>query len=89
MDEDEKVAALEWALRHEAAGEYEQPDVVAFRALVDAVRLIRAHEWSGQSWCRHCSGHDSCIECRVFVEGAHNSKCEVGSWVRAAAKAGI
>ena len=91
MNEDEKVAALELALGREksvAGAELPDPyipsDVKISRALLDAVRLIRAHEYvlyndSAEISYRECAG--------CLLEDAHEPLCEVGSWVRAAARA--
>ena len=88
--EDERVTALENALHvvdEAAAGwdglEYESN---MGRALLDAVRLIRAVEWNG--WTYTGDG-DVCPLCSPIEEKTHTPECEVGQWVRAAARAGL
>ena len=87
--EDERVTALENALHavNEAAAGWDGLEYESNmgRALLDAVRLIRAHEFvEDGDWidprCPLCS--------RPEYQG-HLETCEVGRWVRAAERAGI
>ena len=58
-------------------------------ALLDAVRLIRAHEWAAnQPESYGYSGAPCCPDCE-WTEPDHTPSCEVGSWVRAAERAGL
>ena len=99
MDDDEKVAALEWALQvAEPIPGYQALQTPA-RALLDAVRLIRANEYGGSSgWdcdipaCPECMASNYAASQYATPQSEaqpHEPECEVGSWVRAAARAGL
>ena len=87
MTETELVAALEWAIKvhthkmnHPESKYAPQVDCGA-RALLDAARLIREHEWPGY--------YGYCAECASTEPEGHAPKCKGGMWVRAAVRAGL
>ena len=93
MDDNEKTAALEWALRTDNYAQAIQEEATSAgatatvlsletgaRALLDAVRLLCEGEWDST---------DHCPKCFEPPYAYHLPTCEVGSWVRAAARAGL
>ena len=61
--------------------------VIDATALLEAARLIRVLEWPGSGQCPVC-WHWESIPIDPSMEG-HTPECEVGRWVRAAARAGL
>lgn len=83
LDEDELTVALE-----RAQG---SPWDVESRALLEAARLIREHEWADHDR----DGYDMCPTCLALGPQSwrraepHAADCTVDRWVRAAGRAGL